>query len=127
MSDDEKAIRQVVEDWMAATRRGDSAAVLDLMTDDVIFMVPGREPFGKQEFAANSATMRDMHIDGQSEVLELRVLGDWAFIRNRIEVTVTPPGGRPVHRSGYTLTLLRKEADGQWRLTRDANLVSARD
>lgn len=125
MTDDEKAIRKVVDDWMAATRRGDLASVLALMSDDVIFMVPGQEPFGKPEFAANSAAMSDMRIDGRSEVLELRVLGDWAFIRNRIEVNVTPQGGKPMRRSGYTLTLLRKEADGQWRLTRDANLVTA--
>lgn len=125
MADDEIAIRQVVENWMAATRRGDLDAVLALMTDDVIFMVPGREPFGKREFAANSAAMSDLRIDGRSEILELRVLGDWAFIRNRIEIAVTPAGGQSIHRSGYTLTLLRKEADGEWRLARDANLVTA--
>ena len=66
-----------------------------------------------------------MQIEGSSEILELRVLSDWAFIRNRIEITVTPPSGNPVRRSGYTLTLLRKEADGHWRLARDANLLTA--
>ena len=34
MPDDEKAIRQVVETWMTASRRGDTATVLTLMTDD---------------------------------------------------------------------------------------------
>jgi ketosteroid isomerase-like protein len=52
------------------------------------------------------------------------VLGDWAFIRNRIEMKVTPPSANPIRRSGYTLTLLRKEANGKWRLTRDANLLT---
>jgi hypothetical protein len=28
--------------------------VLGLMADDVLFMVPGREPFGKAEFAASA-------------------------------------------------------------------------
>jgi ketosteroid isomerase-like protein len=37
---------------------------------------------------------------------------------------VTPPGGDPQHRAGDTLTILRKEADGRWRLARDANLLS---
>jgi ketosteroid isomerase-like protein len=36
---------------------------------------------------------------------------------------MTPPDGNPIHRSGYTLTILRKEADGKWRLARDANLL----
>jgi ketosteroid isomerase-like protein len=35
---------------------------------------------------------------------------------------MTPEGGEPVKRSGYTLTILRKEL-GQWRLARDANLI----
>jgi uncharacterized protein (TIGR02246 family) len=52
------------------------------------------------------------------------VLGDWAYLRNFIEITVTLPGGAPVRRSGYALTILRKESDGRWRLTRDANLVN---
>jgi len=30
----------------------------------------------------------------------------------------------PVSRSGYTLTLFRKNDDGKWRLARDANLVT---
>jgi ketosteroid isomerase-like protein len=33
--------------------------------------------------------------------------------------------GAPVRRSGYTLTILRKERDGRWRLARDANLLTA--
>jgi hypothetical protein len=28
-----------------------------------------------------------------------------------------------VHRSGHTLTILREETDGKWRLARDANLM----
>jgi uncharacterized protein (TIGR02246 family) len=101
---------------MAASKSGDLATVLSLMTDDVIFMVPGQEPFGKGAFAAASKGMGSMQIEGSSEISELRVLGDWVLIRNRIGITATPPSGNPIRRSGYTLTLLRKEADGQWRL-----------
>ena len=124
MTDDERAIRQVVDTWMAASKSGDLATVLSLMTDDVIFMVPGQEPFGKEAFAAASKSMGSTQIEGSNEILELRMLGDWAFIRNRIEITATPPIGNPIRRSGNTLTLLRKEADGQWRLARDANLLT---
>jgi hypothetical protein len=48
MTDDERAIRNVVETWMAASKSGDIATVLTLMTEDVVFMVPGQEPFGKE-------------------------------------------------------------------------------
>ena len=124
MTDDERAIRTLIDTWMSATRDGDVDAVLRLMADDVIFMVPGQKPFGKREFAATSAGMRNVRFDGRSDIQELKVLGDWAYVRNYIDLTVTPDGGAPVHRAGYTLTILRKEPDGRWVLMRDANLVT---
>jgi uncharacterized protein (TIGR02246 family) len=91
----------------------------------VVFMVPGREPFGKAAFAAASGDMGGVHIDGESEVVELEVLGDRAWVRMRLKVAMTLPGnGPPMRRSGYTLTIMRKEADGKWRLARDANLLA---
>ena len=123
LSDDERAIRTLIDTWMAASKAGDTATVLSLMTDDVLFMVPGREPFGKQEFAAAAQGMQGATVDGKSEIVELKVLGDWAYLRGRLQIAMTPPGGNPTHRSGYTLTILRKEADGKWRLARDANLL----
>src|SRR5262245_65785726 len=124
MSPDERASRELVDTWMEASRAGDTATVLSLMSDDVIFTIPGREPFGKEAFAASSQSMKGFRLEGSADIRELRVLGDWAYLRNFIEITVTPPGGASVRRSGYTLTILRKGSDGRWRLTRDANLVS---
>jgi uncharacterized protein (TIGR02246 family) len=124
MSPDERAIRELVDAWMKASRAGDTETVLSLMSDDVIFMVPGRGPFGKQTFAANSRSMDGVKLEGSAEIRELKVLGDWAYLRNFIEITITPPGGEAVRRSGFTLTILRKEPDGRWVLARDANLVS---
>ena len=123
MTDDEQAIRDLVETWMRASQSGDTAAVLSLMTEDVVFTVPGREPFGKEAFAAAAAAQTGAQMRGTSEIVELKVLGDWAFTRNRINLTITPSAGEPVRRRGYTLSLYRKEADGVWRLARDANLL----
>jgi len=124
MSPDERAIRELVDTWMKASRAGDTETVLSLMSDDVIFMVPGREPFGKQTFAANSRSTDTVKLEGAADIRELKVLGDWAYLRNFIEITITPPGGETVRRSGFTLTILRKEPDGRWVLARDANLVT---
>ena len=127
MTEDERAIRAVVDSWFAATRAGDLAAVLELMTDDVVFMQPGHAPFGKAEFAAAFQGMANVVMDGTSEIVELRVMDQWAYLRNHIELTVTPPSGEAVRRSGYTLTILRKEPDGRWRLARDANMLTKVD
>jgi uncharacterized protein (TIGR02246 family) len=124
MSDDERAIRELVATWMAATEAGDQDTVLGLMTDDVVFMVPGREPFGKAAFAAAAGRMQGLRIEGTSDIVELQVLGDWAYLRSHLRVTMTPRGDAPTTRSGYTLTILRKERDGRWRLARDVNLLA---
>jgi uncharacterized protein (TIGR02246 family) len=123
MSEDEQAIRAWVDGWMTASRAGDVGTVLSLMADDVIFMVPGRPPFGKEAFRAASEGMKGVQLDGQARIEELQVMGDWAYLRSYIEITLTPLSGTAVRRSGFTLTILRKETDGQWRLARDANLV----
>src|SRR5450755_4117603 len=71
MINDEEAIRILVDDWMEATREGDIATVLDLMSDNVVFMVPGRAPFGKAEFAAASKEMAGVQFEGHSDIVEL--------------------------------------------------------
>jgi uncharacterized protein (TIGR02246 family) len=124
-TDDERAIRELIDTWFTASKAGDLPTVLGLMTDDVVFMVPGREPFGKEAFKATSEEMANVRIEGTSDIREIQVLGDWAYLRNYIKLTMTlPDGGRPVRRSGYTLTILRKESDGRWRLACDANLLT---
>lgn len=124
MDDDERAIEELVATWMKASTKGDIETVLSLMTDDIQFIVSGREPFGKDEFRAMSEQMSGAKVEGQAKIRDLRVIGDWAWISNHIEVSVTSPGGQSVHRSGYTLSILRRCEDRKWRLTRDANLVS---
>jgi uncharacterized protein (TIGR02246 family) len=124
MTDDEGAIRELINTWMAASRAGDTETVLGLMTDDVLFLVPGREPFGKDAFRATSEAMRDVRLEGRAEIREVEVLGDWAWICNHIDLTLTPSEGDQLRRSGNTLSILRKGDDGRWRLFRDANLVA---
>jgi len=120
---DEQAIRELVDKWLAATKAGDLETVLSLMTDDVIFMVPGKEPFGKEAFAANSKAMKDYKVEATSDIRELEVSGDWAWMRQHLEVTITPPDGNIIKKSGHVLSILRKKPDRRWVLARDANLL----
>jgi uncharacterized protein (TIGR02246 family) len=67
--------------------------------------------------------MKSVRLTGTSDIRELKVIGDWAYIRNYIEITITPPDDAAMRRRGYTLSILRKQSDGKWVLWRDANLV----
>lgn len=127
MNSDEREIRDLVAIWMSATRDGDVNTVLGLMTDDAVFLIPGRAPMTRTDFAKaaeGQARGKAPRFDGHSEILEVQVMGDWAFMRSRLSVTATPPDGSPpTRREGHTLTLLRKDG-GRWKLARDANLLA---
>jgi uncharacterized protein (TIGR02246 family) len=91
-----------------------------------VFLVVGQPPFGKEKFAELMKSPPGAprpQIDGRSEIQEIQVLGDCAFVWTRLNVEMTPPGGQTVKRSGHTLSVLRR-TDGQWRLARDANLLT---
>ena len=126
MQDDEQQIRELVATWMAATKAGDVETVLGLMTDDVVFLVPGRPPMGKAEFAAAARAQASgdaPRFDGSSDIQEVQVAGDWAWLWSRLRVVVTPADGSPpLQREGHTLTVLRR-SQGRWLLARDANLL----
>jgi uncharacterized protein (TIGR02246 family) len=124
-TNDERAIRELVDKWLAASKKGDLGTMLGLLADDVIFMVPNKEPFGKKEFAASNEEMKDVHMDIVSDIHEIKVLGDWAWMRNHLDVTFAPAKGEAARHSGYVLTILRKNPNGTWVIARDANLLTA--
>ena len=127
MLNDDEQIRTLVQTWQTATSAGDVDTVPGLMTDDVVFLVPGRPPMGKAEFAALSRVPDGSprpKFEATSEIQEIHVSGDMAYLWTRLSVNVTPPGAsQSVERAGYTLTVLRR-VGGKWLLARDANLLS---
>lgn len=129
MQTDEQLIRELVSTWLAASKAGDTDKILSLMTEDVVFLVAGQPAavMRKADFAAAAKAQAGEDapaIDGSSDIQEIKVLGDWAFLWQKLSVTMSPPGdARPTTRAGYTLTILRKE-DGQWKLARDANMLA---
>ena len=128
MTQDEQDIRQLIELWLSATQAGDVDAVLSLMSDDAMFMSPGQQPMiGREAFARGlTKVLSENVIESTSEIAEIVVCGDLAYCRTRLAVTISSKHGQlPILRNGDTLSILRKEADGKWRLTRDANMLAS--
>ena len=110
---------------MQASADGDLPQVLALMDDDVVFLGPGRPPMRKAEFEAASKKMAGkVRIDGRSDIQEVRVSGDWAYVWTELTITMHPSDGAPVHRRGPGLSVWRKQPDGAWIMFRDANMVT---
>ena len=127
MQRDEQEIRNLVTTWIAATKAGDVETVLSLMTEDVVFLVAGRPVMRKAEFAAGAKSMAGPdapQFDGKSEIQEIQICGDWAFMWTKLTAVVTPPGAaQPIIRAGHTLTILKKDGS-KWLVARDANLLT---
>lgn len=123
---EEQAIRDLVARWQQATLAGDLPAVLELMAEDVVFLVAGQPPMrGRAAFAAAFAQLSPtFRIDSSSRIEEVQTAGNLAYCLTHLDVRLTPAdGGAPQQRSGYTLTVLRREPAGNWVLWRDANLL----
>jgi uncharacterized protein (TIGR02246 family) len=113
---------------MRASKAGDWPAVSRLMAEDVVYLQPGQPPMrGRETFGAGFQAMKGkIEIEGTSEILEVQVSGHLAYAWTKLAVQITPVGGgEPKRKSGYTLTVFRKEPAGNWVLFRDANLLTA--
>ena len=126
MGSDERAIREVHTSWIDAVNAGDLARLLSLMADDVVFLNPGRAPFGRDGFSANfSAAHQQIQIRCISELEEVAVGGVVAYTLSRDSLSVTPrAGGETTELAGHRITIYRKQPDGRWLLARDAHTLS---
>jgi uncharacterized protein (TIGR02246 family) len=95
MDADERQIREVHSTWIDAVNAGDLARLLELVTDDVVFLNPGQASMGRAEFSANfSAAHRQVRINCVSELDEVVVASEVAYTRSRDALSLTPRGGR---------------------------------
>lgn len=127
MSDDEQAIRDLIGTWHRATASGDLPRILNLMAEDVVFLVAGQPPMrGRDAFAAGfKEALKNAHIESSSDIQEIHVNGDWAYVWNYLVVVMTPKDGKPPQRrTGNVLSVMRKQSDGKWLMFRDANLLA---
>ncbi len=130
MNDDQEKqkIRDLIQTWIQATKQCDIDRVLSLMAEDVIFLMPGRPPMrGRDAFAAaaRQATGKVL-FEGEPEIQEIQIAGDYAFGWIHLTVTITPlPDGPSMKRAGNILSVYRREPDGRWVLFRDANMLTA--
>lgn len=126
MSDDASAVRGTIAKWLAASERGDAKAIEGLLAEDAVFLVAGQPPMiGRDAFLEAFRTMtKALKLKGEWQERDLIVDGSHAYYWGWLRVTLSPkPFGKKRSQAGYTLTVFRKEPDGQWILVRDANML----
>jgi uncharacterized protein (TIGR02246 family) len=123
---DERAIREVHSTWIGAVNAADLDCLLSLMSDDVVFLNPGKAPFGRDGFPAGfSAAHQRARINCISELENVEVVGQVAYTLSRDSLSVTPRAtGEAMHLAGHRIAIYRKQSDGHWLLARDAHTLS---
>ena len=81
MHADEQAIRTLVAKWHNSTAAGDAESVLQLMAEDVVFLVAGQPPMkGRSVFEKGLRGLLASHrIVSTGEVQEVQVSGNLAY------------------------------------------------
>jgi uncharacterized protein (TIGR02246 family) len=129
MESDEQQIRRVIDRWHRATAAGDLEGVLALMADDALFLTPGRPPMDREGFAAAFRGFSGrIRVDSKQDIREIHAAGDLAYCWSHISVVMTNvENGEESRRAGHVLTIFRRSAGGTWLLSRDANLLTAKE
>jgi uncharacterized protein (TIGR02246 family) len=127
---EKQKIRQVIEAWLRASQSGNTEKLLELMAEDVVFLLPGQEPMrGRGDFAAAAQApgKKFRFVEGTPDIQEIILSGNFAICWNHLDVKlVSPADGQVQHHAGHVLSVFRREPDGRWVLFRDANLLTPR-
>jgi len=123
--EDKRAIQKLTEAWLAAVRRKDIPALMNLITEDVVFLPPGVPPVrGKAAVEAMFAGFfpQFSSIEQTAATEEVIVAGDWAFAWGSETFTLVPPTGIvPILLQGKGMSVLRRQSDGSWKFARGIN------
>jgi uncharacterized protein (TIGR02246 family) len=111
------AVAQVRSDWIDAANRDDAAAVAQLYGEDaVLITAEGAVSRGRQAieevFAKAFATSEGLEVTSMS----FDASGDLAYDAGRFSQEVTTPDKKPMTVSGHYLVVLKRQADGSWKL-----------
>ena len=103
MGSDEQAVREAHAAWIAAVNAGDLEQLLGAMAPDVVFVAPGEDPNGRDEFRARFSGAHDEYrIHCVSELDDVVVVGEVAYTLARDSLSVTPRSGGRRPRSPVT-------------------------
>ena len=117
--DDVKAIRKLFDDFCQAHRYDDGAKLAEFYTDDAMLM-PSDEPIVSGKAAIASRYQQDIEkFTAELTTIpdEIEVSGNLAFVRGAFTIKLTPKAeGEKIEAKFKAVSILRKDADGSWKL-----------
>jgi ketosteroid isomerase-like protein len=122
-ADGDAAAHQAHEAYVTAINSNDLDTLLAMLSEDVVFL-SAHEPVMVGKAAVRpwlEEYLKAFKTHWDKPVKEFVVSGDWAFERYSYRSTDTPRAGGPVVTdTGWGLVVYHHDADGKWRVARDA-------
>jgi uncharacterized protein (TIGR02246 family) len=119
---DEAGIRETMAAYNAALNGGKTAGVLQLYTEDGVFMPPySQSAVGKCAVAAAyDKVFAELQFDVKFTIAELVVMApNWAYVRtNSAGTTFHRSLGKKLAEANQELFVFKKGDDGKWRIAR---------
>jgi ketosteroid isomerase-like protein len=111
------------DNYTTAINSNNLDSLMAMMTDDVVFLAAHAPPMvGRAAVRPWAKGYYDAFTTRwEKESKEFVTSGEWAFERYSYKSTDTPKaGGTPVVDTGWGLVVYHRDADGKWRVARDA-------
>ena len=118
---EEQEIRNGSQKLAEVYNRGDAAAVADFYTDDAKILPPNSEMVsGKQAIEAFWKATLEMGMRKLTiETAEVGYDGNLGYDRGIVTISTKPEAGQPVTVRSKYLVLLKRQADGSWKIAVD--------
>jgi len=116
------ALRELVRNYDDYANSDDLGSLVALFADDAVRMPPdqpaiqGREAIRSQSEAFSAENTGEL----SSTVEDVRVSGDWGFVRISYTESSTPrAGGETTTTVGKWILICERQADGSWQITNE--------
>ncbi|MBW8771430.1 MAG: nuclear transport factor 2 family protein [Gemmatimonadetes bacterium] len=119
----DSAAHQAHVNYVRVINSNDIDSLASMFTDDVVFLAANDKPIvGKAAVRAwADGYYKAFHTKWDKPQREFVVSGDYAFERYDYTSTDTPKaGGKPIVDTGWGFVVYHHDADGTWRVARDA-------
>jgi uncharacterized protein (TIGR02246 family) len=112
-SEDEQAVRAVLDSWLKALERGDTAALKQIIAEDYLITVSDGRILNREEDLAPIVAGRLQFLSAKTDSVRIRVFGNAAIVTGVGAYTVKM-GDKPVAiRERFTDVYIKR--DGVWK------------